>query len=114
MKKLLAAAFLTAALAASSARAQEVWISSAPISSSSVVLPYSGSTVPPMIGTAYSPPYSYFAAYPLPPRGYYGYGANDVFPFYGQPYGKPSDRWSWDAMGGSMASRTRYFYPPVR
>src|SRR3954468_2287517 len=43
------------------------------------------------------PPYSYWANYPFPARGYVGYGNND-FPFYGTPYGSPSDPWSWPAM----------------
>lgn len=62
----------------------------------------------------YVPPYSYYAVFPEPARGYVGYGTND-FAYYGRPYGSPSDRWSWDAMttapGGSLA---RYYYPPVR
>jgi len=60
------------------------------------------------------PPYSYYAAYPRPARHYVGLGTND-FPFYGNPYGHPTDRWSWAAMstnpGGPLA---RYYYPPVR
>src|SRR4051794_35983345 len=43
------------------------------------------------------PPYSYWAAYPFPARAYVAYGNND-FPFYGTPYGSPSDPWSWPAM----------------
>jgi hypothetical protein len=43
------------------------------------------------------PPYSYWANYPFPARAYVGYGNND-FPFYGRPYGSPSDPWSWPAM----------------
>jgi hypothetical protein len=43
------------------------------------------------------PPYSYWAAYPFPARGYVGYGTND-FPFYGTAYGSPSDPWTWPAM----------------
>ena len=44
-------------------------------------------------------PYSYYAAFPNPAREYVGYGFND-FPFYGDPYGKPTDRWSWQYMSG--------------
>jgi hypothetical protein len=45
-------------------------------------------------------PYSYWAAFPNPAREYVGYGFND-FPFYGDPYGKPTDRWSWQYMSGA-------------
>ena len=61
-------------------------------------------------------PYSYYAAIPPnPARIYVGYGANDA-PFYGRPYGYPSDRWSWQALssvpyGGVL---NRYYYAPVR
>ena len=30
---------------------------------------------------------------------YAGFGSND-FPYYGRPYGSPSDPWSWPAMAG--------------
>jgi hypothetical protein len=65
--------------------------------------------------TSYVAPYSYWAVAPLPARGYVGYGAYDA-PYYGRPYGSPSDRWSWPSMsssyyGGVLA---RYYYPPVR
>jgi hypothetical protein len=58
----------------------------------------------------YMPSYSYWTAayYGYPPRVYSGYGNND-FPYYGRPYGSPSDPWSWPAMGGySYAVPTRY------
>ncbi|MFO0911142.1 MAG: hypothetical protein U0794_22850 [Isosphaeraceae bacterium] len=58
-------------------------------------------------------PYSYYAAIPpTQPRTYVGYG-NDIFPFYGRPYGSPNDRWSWNtlAAGNPLA---RYYYAPVR
>jgi len=49
------------------------------------------------------PSYSYWTAayYGYPPRSYVGYGSgyND-FPYYGRPYGSPSDPWSWPAMAG--------------
>ncbi|AGA27706.1 hypothetical protein [Singulisphaera acidiphila] len=62
----------------------------------------------------YVPPYSYYAAYPGPARGYVGYGTSD-FPFYGRPYGGPSDRWSWAAMStNGNGVLARYYYPPVR
>lgn len=43
--------------------------------------------------------YSYYATPPgLFPRTYVPYGSHDEFPFYGRPYGRPTDRWSWSAM----------------
>jgi hypothetical protein len=66
--------------------------------------------------TAYVPPYSYTTAYQrsLPARIYVGYG-DDLFPFYGRPYGSPMDPWSWSAMSTSPnALLARYYYPPVR
>lgn len=43
--------------------------------------------------------YSYYATPPgMFPRTYVPYGSNDEFPFYGRPYGRPTDRWSWSAM----------------
>jgi hypothetical protein len=64
---------------------------------------------------AYIPPYSYWAApYPLPARYYQGYGAPDNFPFYGRPYGRPYDLWTWPYMTtdpyGPLA---KYYYPPL-
>lgn len=67
--------------------------------------------------TGYTVPYSYYAAWPnWPARGYVGYGANDIFPFYGRPYGRPYDHWTWPSLsesyyGGVLA---RYYDPPVR
>jgi hypothetical protein len=40
----------------------------------------------------------YIPRYPLPPRIYLGYGANDVFPYSGQPYGYPYDPWTWPSL----------------
>jgi hypothetical protein len=58
--------------------------------------------------------YSYYAAAPYPPREYVGYGIND-FPYYGRPYGSPSDRWSWPIMAyPSYGALAHYYYPPVR
>ena len=59
------------------------------------------------------PSYSYWTAayYGIPPRTYvpYGAGPND-FPYYGQPYGSPSDPWSWPAMAGyANGVPTRYY-----
>jgi hypothetical protein len=67
--------------------------------------------------SAYVVPYSYYAAWPnWPARGYVGYGESDIFPFYGRPYGRVYDKWTWNYMsdayyGGVLA---RYYYPPVR
>lgn len=58
-------------------------------------------------------PYSYWAAWPGPARGYVGYGASDGFAFYGSPYGHANDRWSWSSMSGQNVL-SRYYYPPVR
>jgi hypothetical protein len=58
----------------------------------------------------YYPSYSYWTAayYGYPPRVYVGYGSND-FPYYGRPYGSPSDPWSWPAMAGYYSAvPTRY------
>ncbi len=68
--------------------------------------------------TTYIPPYSYSLAYyrypSQPARSYVGYG-NDIFPFYGRPYGSPNDPWSWTAMSSyPNALLARYYYPPVR
>lgn len=62
----------------------------------------------------YIAPYSYYAApYPYPARFYVGYGRN--FPFYGTPYGHPSDRWSWSSLSGyPNPALACYYYPPVR
>ncbi|WP_406694926.1 hypothetical protein V5E97_28180 [Singulisphaera sp. Ch08] len=85
----------------------------------SVVYQGTWGTVPVVAGPTfanpfYVPPYSYYAAFPGPARGYEGYGTND-FPFYGQPYGGPSDRWSWSAMSTDrFGGLARYYYPPVR
>src|SRR5690349_14292159 len=48
-------------------------------------------------------PYSYYAAFPYPAREYVPYGSNDLFPFYGRPYGHPYDRWSWQYMSTGPA-----------
>jgi hypothetical protein len=61
----------------------------------------------------YAPSYSYWTAayYGYPPRQYVGYvePAND-FPYFGRPYGSPSDPWSWPAMAGySSGVPTRYY-----
>ncbi len=57
--------------------------------------------------------YSYSISAPQPARGYVGYGDNDIFPYYGRPYGHAYDRYSWSAMSGEN-TMARYYYPPVR
>ncbi len=64
--------------------------------------------------SAYVPPYSYYAAWPWPARGYVPYGPADQFPFYGHAYGHPYDPWTWPYMsGGYNRYLARYYYPPV-
>jgi hypothetical protein len=58
-------------------------------------------------------PYSYWAAWPQPARAYVAYGANDIFPYGGRPYGHAYDRFSWATLAGS-GDLARYYYPPVR
>jgi len=56
-------------------------------------------------------PYSYYVTFPAPARTYVEYGAMDQFPFQGQAYGNPGDRWSWSGMMGSRAAGLdRYYY----
>jgi hypothetical protein len=60
-------------------------------------------------------PYSYWAAIPFPARGYVGYGGND-FPYYGRPYGNPSDPWTWPYLSAAYQDTlsARFYYPPLR
>jgi hypothetical protein len=60
-------------------------------------------------------PYSYYAAIPFPARGYVGAG-DDEFPYFGRPYGSPSDPWTWPYLSESYdyGVLARYYYPPVR
>jgi hypothetical protein len=111
---LLALATLSlVALAVSSARAQHA----------AGPAPYLAPTVPvyrptpaalPASTYTYAPSYSYWTAayYGYPPRIYVGLGsaAND-FPYYGQPYGSPSDPWSWPAMAGYPSGIPTRYYP---
>lgn len=56
-------------------------------------------------------PYSYYTVFPEPARTYVGLGEVDRFPFHGQIYGRPSDRWSWTGMmGDRSAGLDRYYY----
>ena len=67
--------------------------------------------------SGYTVPYSYYAAWPnWPARGYVGYGPNDIFPFYGRPYGHAYDLWTWPSLSESYYGGVlnRYYYPPVR
>jgi hypothetical protein len=102
-------AFAVISTIASDADAQVIFPSGPP--------PGMPSAVSPADAPAYVPPYSYSVAYQrsLPARIYVGYG-DDLFPFYGRPYGKPTDAWSWSAMSSSPYGGTlaRYYYPPVR
>jgi hypothetical protein len=70
-------------------------------------------TIPPLIYTN-APSYSYWTAayYGYPPRIYIGLGssAND-FPYFGRPYGSPSDPWSWPAMAGYPNGVPTRYYP---
>jgi len=57
-------------------------------------------------------PYSYWVLAPNPSRVYVEYGEIDRFPFYGRPYGNPSDRWSWYYLGGGDSRYlAKYYYP---
>ena len=57
-------------------------------------------------------PYSYWVLAPNPSRVYVDYGEIDRFPFYGRPYGNPSDRWSWYYLGGGDSRYlAKYYYP---
>jgi hypothetical protein len=56
--------------------------------------------------------YSYYAAPGVAAREYVG---PPEFPFYGRPYGHPTDRWSWaNLSAGPQGSLARYYYAPVR
>jgi hypothetical protein len=97
-------------LAATDARAQYV---AGPALAPTVTVSYGTPGGIPAANYTYAPSYSYWTAayYGYPPRIYVGLGAeaND-FPYYGQPYGSPSDPWSWSAMAGYAAGiPTRYY-----
>jgi hypothetical protein len=68
----------------------------------------------PTVGTTYIPPYSYYVvANPYAKRYYSGYGTND-FPFYGRPYGRPYDAWTWPYLShGYYNAMAHYYYPPL-
>jgi hypothetical protein len=108
MKKLLAALTLAASSFFTSKAEAQSMISTIPIPGTSgyVEANYAGfSYMAPSMGYL---PYSYYAALPFPARGYVGYGTND-FPFYGRPYGSPSDPWTWPSMSRSYyAARGTY------
>jgi hypothetical protein len=58
--------------------------------------------------------YSYATAFPNPARQYVPYGSGDIFPYDGQAYGHPYERWSWTHLAGYNELLSRYYYPPVR
>lgn len=73
--------------------------------------PVAGSAPIAVDGGSMLPPYSYYVTYPVPARTYVGLGAVDQFPFQGQAYGHPGDRWSWTGMMGNRAAGLdRYYY----
>ena len=67
------------------------------------------------LGTTYVRPNSYYLApYGWPAREYVGIGGANDFPFYGQPWGNPSEPWSWPYIGTYPNPQLfRYYYPPV-
>ena len=72
--------------------------------------PWSDTGVAASPALPYAPSYSYWSAayYGYPPRIYVPIGSND-FPYYGRPYGSPSDPWSWPAMAEyAFGVPTRY------
>jgi hypothetical protein len=75
--------------------------------------PASGSTAGAVTySSGYVPPYSYYVLpASVPSRIYVG---PPDFPFYGRPYGHPTDRWSWQYMGNLYRDvLARYYYPPL-
>lgn len=116
-------ALVVGLLGATTGSAQEVW-GSAPFVSQSGSVTYSSAPMGvisggPVYGISAVPdggviyPYSYAVTAPLPARGYVGYGASDIFPYHGRPYGHAYDKYSWSTLSGS-GSMARYYYPPVR
>ncbi len=121
MRSLLAALIIAAAATfagpgTNRADAQVITAYGAPISDSGMssqpsIVPYEGATMNTEVRTF---PYSYYTAFPARAREYVPYGPNDSFPFYGNPYGKPYDRWTWDSMSLGSNAMQRYYYPPLR
>lgn len=99
------------------ADAQVITAYGAPIHDSGMIspqpsfAPYGGAMVS---AEARTFPYSYYTAFPARAREYVPYGPNDSFPFYGNPYGRPFDRWTWDSMSFGPNAMQRYYYPPLR
>jgi hypothetical protein len=114
MARLFAASLLAVVLMAASARSQEIAITSESFWPTPVVSTWYSPPITPLAGPVSTPPYSYYAAYPFPARGYVGYGVADSFPFYGNPYGRPYDAWTWQYLGGANQYRMHFFYPPLR
>jgi hypothetical protein len=110
----LLALVLVLFLAASSAHAQYP-IVYAPVPPAAVSVDSPGGIPPTRF--SYFPSYSYWTAayYGYPARIYIGLGspAND-FPYFGQPYGSPSDPWSWPAMSGYPNGVPTRYYPVLR
>jgi hypothetical protein len=112
MKKTAAALALAASiLVVSEASAQSI-VSVVPAPGTTVVAGTSSVGVSQATRPTGYLPYSYYAAWPYPAREYVGYGFND-FPFYGQPYGSPNDRWSWQSMSRSYYAPRGTFGGPV-
>lgn len=101
------------------AAAAALWLAVVPEASAQVVVSRAWTSAPVIGGPVHDSsvsirPYSYYAAFPRPARGYVPYGPTDGFPFYGRPYGHPYDRWTWAYMGGGdYRYLARYYYPPV-
>lgn len=108
MKSLIAPAVLAVVLACSTATAQDVLLPTMPLSPTPVVR-----TLGPTDSVAARYPYSYGST-AGPARVYVPYGQIDHFPFRGQPYGYPYDRFTFSTLGGGNLAPARYFYPPLR
>ncbi len=125
MKTLLKALLIAAPLLLGASRADAQYltrrgysvVTPAPVVSPPTYLPSVATyaVVPrPTIGTTYVPPYSYYVVpNPYASRHYSGYGTND-FPFYGRPYGRPYDAFTWPYLShGYYNGMARYYYPPL-
>ena len=105
MRLAIAAVFVSASVLVGSARAQSfVYVGPSTVAPNVSVLPHGNYTLPsygaPRVigGGTYRPAYGYPSApYPLPARFYVPYSTND-FAFHGQPYGHPSEPWSWEGL----------------
>ncbi len=120
MKPIVAALALAASLTAGEARAQHLFRGK----HAQAAVTY-GTATPAAYPTAATSataqpvapryPYSYYAAFPNPARGYMGYGEQDGFPYYGRAYGHAYDRWTWPYLtDGANSALVRYYDPPVK